>query len=244
MGRRIVAIGAAAAGTVVAAVLAGCTSDNGALPPPTASPTSEPATTEPTTAGRAETALLGPDDVPDGFAEAEDVDTAGRWDELLNESEQSVSVRPDCSAPLEAVSGRLASAPPDSAGVVFDDDDGGEILQFTAVLDEALGTTIVTELADLHARCDGYTLPVPESGSLSISISPLDLDVAAAGESTVTVWERTLISSTLRQREIRAAYSAGDISGFIRIAGEPDLSDAAVTDLISAAVHDAEEVGR
>lgn len=219
----------------VAALVVGCSAGHGALPAPSAA-TESPA---PDTGVAAE-ALLGSTDVPDGYQPSE-VDPAERWGDVLNESENTVSLRPDCSAPLEAVSSRVAGVPDDAAGAAYADADGTEIVQFVAVLPEGVGAAITTELADLHSRCDSYTLPAPESGSLALSITPLDLVPPEAGDVTVTAWRRTLISSTLRAEETRVAYSAGDLAGLVAVSGPSDLDDDELARLVDAAIGKATE---
>lgn len=219
----------AIAGVLGVLVVAGCTSEHGALPPPSASrsPMS-------TADGVAAAALLTTADLPAGYVEVES-DVTDRWTELLDLSERAISLRPDCAAPFEAVSQRLGGIPTESDGVAFaeddDDDVDEEIVQFVAALDDGVAEVIVGELADVNGRCDAYTLPSPEGGSLALSIQPLALDGLPEGDDVdVTVWERTLISSTLRRTETLAAYRAGDVAGLISVLGDGIGEDDALDD--------------
>ncbi|MGH8775812.1 MAG: hypothetical protein ACRDWI_11760 [Jiangellaceae bacterium] len=231
--RRLAAVAAASI-----ALAAGCTSDHGALPPPTASPSPIE-----TSEGVAAQALLNADDLPGDFTE-QDIDAADRWADVLDETSQLNPVRPDCTEPLATISATLDDVPPDAAGVGFTDDDGREILQFAGVGEAGAARQLVEQIADLNARCDGYTLQVPESGSLALTVAPLDLPgVPESDDVVTTVWERTLISETLRRIEIRVAIAAGEVITLIGFTGDPQLTEGEVADVVTTAAELAEDAG-
>lgn len=230
-----------AAATVTLA--AGCTSEHGALPPPTASP--EP--TE-TSEGVAASALLADGDLPSGFGETQ-INAADRWADVLDETSQLNPVRPNCAEPLAAISATLAVTPDDAAGVAFSDGEGREVLQFTGAFtgtgEAGAARQLVERIADLNARCDGYTLQVPESGSIAVTVAPLDLAGLPTGDDVVTtVWERTVISETLRRTEVRAAVAAEGVVSLLGFTGDPRLSDDEIADALTAAAEKAGEAGR
>lgn len=239
-------VGRRAATVALIVLIAGaCTSEHGALPPPTAPPTAPPTPTpSPTIDGVAPRALLQVADLPAGFTEQE-IDAAQRWAETLNVTSELNPLRPDCTDPLAAITATLGATPPDAAGVAFSDGDGRGILQFTGVGDPAAARVLVEQIAALNASCDAYTLQVPDSGSLAVSVAVLDLPGLATDEDVVTtLWRSTLLSEHLRLRNTYAAVAAGGVVSLLGLTGDPPLSDAELTDVVDAAVERAEEAAR
>jgi hypothetical protein len=231
-------------------IATGCTSEQGALPPPatTAEPTA-PATGAPPATGIADDALLTAADVG-AAVNAEQIDAAERWADALDVTAHLVSLRPDCQQDLARITATLADTPSDAAGAGFIRDDGQEVLHFTGVAGPEAGAALVASITDLVARCDAYKLQVPERGSLVMSVRPVDVapPTAAPGIST-TGWQTTVFSDHLRWTQQYAALSVDGIVGFLAVSGgditgEPPMSMDELADLVAAAIERSEEAGR
>lgn len=214
--------------------LAGCTSEHGALPPPTNSLKQ----LAPGDEGIADRALLRPADLPEGFGREPDADVAGEWAAVVDEVGALTPMRPDCADELNAIQSLLADPPDDSAGAEFTDDER-TIVQFTGRATSAAANDFVRRIADLNAHCDTYTLQVAERGSLNVTVRLRDVGVDAA-PATITGWDRKLLSAHLRQTETRMAVAAGDIVSLIGITAEPALTDDELAELVDATVRRAQ----
>jgi hypothetical protein len=233
-------VAALAAGVLLAG---GCTSEHGALPPPTAMPTSTP--TEPAVDGVAAQVLLTTSELPTGFA-ATDIDPTERWAEAMDVTSALMPLRPGCADDLDQITATLSAVPPDAAGVVFRDEDGREIVQFAGVATAEAGTALIEQIADLNSRCDAHTLQVPERGSLALSVEQIDMtdlaeSAADSGDVSATGWQTTILSDHLRWTQRYVAISVDGVVSFLAftggdITGELPLPEDQLAAVVEAAV--------
>lgn len=231
-----------AALAAVALVAGGCTSDHGALPPPTTTPFPSPTPTGPPAGdGVAASVLLTAAGLPNGF-DATDVDPAERWAEAMDITSALTPLRPGCADDLAEITATLSSVPPDAAGVVFQDEDGREVVQFAGVTTTEAGAALVDQIAELNSRCDAHTLQVAERGSLALTVEPLDLaDLGAAGDVSATGWQTTILSDHLRWTQRYIAISVHGVVSFLAftggdITGELPMPEGQIAAVVEAAV--------
>lgn len=223
---------------VIATVaLAGCTSDHGALPPPT----NKLSQLAPEDDGVADRALLSPADLPNGFGRVPDPDLAGRWAAVVDEVATLTPLRPGCADELDAIHSLIEAPPDDSAGAEFTDGERS-IVQFTGRATNAAANDLVRRIADLNAHCDAYTLQVADRGSLDMTVRPRA--VATSSSTAITAWDRKLMSAHLRQTETRVAIATSGVVSLFGITGEPSVSEAELANVIDAAVRQAREAAR
>lgn len=197
---------------IVSACVA-CTSSGGALPE-TSAPLAPPAP-----AGIANRALLNAAALPHGFRDQR-TDVGDRWGEIIDESRDAVSLRPDCQAPLSAASAQLHEQARQTAGATFSDGSDTDIRQFVAVLPSGVGPALVGEVRAAYSRCDSFSVTEPEWGSIDLTIeviAPRGVTVPPGAQ--IVVWKRTLLSSVITRVEYRAFYAYRTVAGAIAFDG-------------------------
>lgn len=234
MAGRFVALGATAL-----LLLAGCTSDDGALPPPASTPLTPSPSAQPDAAAAA---LLRPTDLPGEYTE-HDIDVAERWGEVTDELSGLTPLRPDCAEELEAIHGTLTATPPESVGAEFVSDDS-TVVQIAATTQPETAYSIVSQIAALNSHCDSYVMQAPDWGSLVLTVKPLEIEGLPDGDVATAVWERTLMSEHLRQSATRVAVATNGVVSFVEILGEPEFDDDQVATLVSQVVELAEGAGQ
>lgn len=210
---------------------AACTSPGGTLPQ------ASPPPTTPGTGRVAERALLDAASLPGGFRD-QLVDVGDRWGEIIDESRDALSLRPDCQEPLGAAADELNDQAGQTAGAAFDNGADSDIRQFVGVVPSGVGAALVDQVRATYAECDSFSVIEPEGGSIDLTVAvvnPAGLDVPPGAH--VVLWRRTLLSSVITTVEYRAFYSYRSVVGALAFEGRhtPAEVTMVVTDALDQA---------
>jgi hypothetical protein len=167
-------------------------------------------------------ALLDAASLPREFHD-ERVDVGDRWGEIIDETRDATSLRPDCQEPLAAASDQLYELATQTAGAKFTNGAGSDITQFVAVLPSGVGPTLVDQVRAVYSHCDSFAVTEPEFGSIILTVELLHATVPPGAH--VVVWSRTLMVSDISRVEYRAFYAYGTVAGAIAFEGQPTLGE-------------------
>jgi hypothetical protein len=224
--RRSVGLGV----VVVVLSLVGC-SEDGALPP---QPRPVASSTPPIVVDLTADVLLTPDDLPAGFA-VSSTSPGVALDVLTPYLEVSESLRPGCEPVRDRLAVALTDLPSGALGVVMSRDQVSLAEVVVPVSSDEQAAQLVADLGEYVAACDVSAVQVPDRGSVSIVLTPLDV-----GADDVVAWSRTFIVDTQSRVDTLVAGVRGDVVVLLGVTGASTLPLADLEPVVTTALQRAE----